>query len=1376
MWLNFYDYKFQRDLRPVLDRIEAKGCIETKEELIAYNTAKGKTLDITEMAKVKVKSGTEVEDRKEGDQNQLPVPFDIEDIWYLSQFTPIDQTAAIRYRYNNQLAKISLEKMAAGKEAVKRAKTTGLKDQNGNPLEGTELENALERLHEDAGCKKIQEMLKDPKQGWQFLMCPKAKRHYFVWTGGVRVFCKLDAMPNEEHFRKAQGTQEDKDAYSKVSRPTSYPNNGQLGFNLNDPKYLAVVSPEAGHYTHGTEEAENFLRHAIESESGPFEFDNFTGLGTAKGNDRASEAINDFRRYNSIGWSAMSKPFSGNYDQRPEVQAERKNFLTAPIRKIINQCLPVRNKDDITRYVMNNPIIGNNARLAALQALDEDFLNKYGLTKENAENCQPIDSMLYRVDAREAAPGCHEEGDAGVLIIPYVVRGSDGPVVEEASAYIPFMMPWRITNATDNNKVDPHPRDILPDSEPREIEGEDGKRRRESEADYKEYLKEYMARPVVDKIASVRLGLANPEQFKKEVEETTWSDSRDAIHACIEAKKRSDSALEVAGWKLAAVWARLEIQQLAGQIFSRERKFASTEEFVKVAKAYLNGQDGKGGLTNYRNEILSSCVTGDLYDCNIHRMQKRIRKDTYRWWGGRGKPFMVNKQAAGTVHATQEIINKWNNELVNFFSIDTKLSRPTEDMYAVRRHPIEKEQLDIQKIQAEIEEVQAKNQKLLAQKLLIDDKKIDQGIIHEIQARLDRKKIPATASNNTGRITPGGQAIPSNAITITSKTAGKSIVPKLKDITAIVTTVLRAYNLGTTEKGMGGHEVSYNEQGDYINYFGFYVIIKSKDGSIRKVAKRTSDYHRIVIEIGNNDQLKSDLKIQLGGKLAPSPVAQGIKAILNGMKRSGDDVLMRKSIILQTCLDWLIRGATYRVVKHLGEAPFLNFKEAEDMFEAALEKIQAGENAEDEMSRAYDELHGKLTAFRKAIWKEAAQYTKEIAQLHLGVATRKQARRGNVDQSIDKENPDGESQGGDSLEIVQGADERRRQAGGRFGEEVDEEDVVTKATKAIDVLIRRVPYMNNPAVQRQIKEKIADPQRQAEEKQRLEKVNFVERAALCNVEQIAIVFNVFESQLMAQISAKEKADNKISPNTLFDDLPEEIQDKILSQVDERMSAFAQSVKAVKAEASQKGDDEEDDDEPHVLKQGGVVRSPEETIATLEGKYAEIQDAWANPNSLYYPFNNPKKGTPLYGFPAKTYEALQDLDEYISGIRHPQVKAALDKVKVLSDRPRWCPNSSWRASLFAQGALLDPDVLMRVGEPKNPIEQVIQTAAGGNGTFEGAKAAILSPNPNFGTGTYGKDPIPKETMKQVLAALEKYKSKGWAAYRAMRLAREAGGQV
>ena len=666
MWLNFYDYKRQRENEAIMQRIHAKGKIENELEEAVYQ----------EMAKAKVQldPGTEAE----GEAVKVPISIDFDDIHFLSQFSLLDWTAAYAYRYNDWLAHVAKIK----KEAEAESKLSG-----------------------EAKLQEVKAKL-DQIPKWAFMPTPRAGRVYFVYMGGAHPFYKLDAEASDEHFATATGTPEERKAYQSPEGKSGYlnwPKGGMYGYDLSDP-----IPHEKGQkeFDYNKDEEGEEESDTLEPGEVQFSFGSKT-QGTCEGmtRKRAAYLLQNFLRRNAEGWNTFSQPWSG---QNVSSDTEKQGFLALPRHEIPKPGKKAKGDTNVVPMLtasiienkFNNSPIGNAARMQALESMDEKVLNEYGLTKNKwmcvdcmksfneggiCPHCKKdnIKKNALHEHISVMQYGATEENGVGARIIPCIVKKKITRIV----SMIPYMKPQRMVQLRDWERFEPK---TLQFYKPQNIDG-----------------KPVQIEPLSQKIKALRLGMIEPEQFFKDVMQTSVGDATYKVEEIEnETQKKGDRRqfVKKLGDELAGIWMRLELQRLA-----RKNNARTDEEFQKITEAYLKE------LTHNTYELASTIKTGDIYDANIRQRQMgdpEKRPNTFRWYGGMNGGYQPMHNQQERRNASQDIVDRWNTHLVNLFG----QSAEAGNLFAVSPYPFEKDAVELAHIESELAKLEKTQSDLMTKR------------------------------------------------------------------------------------------------------------------------------------------------------------------------------------------------------------------------------------------------------------------------------------------------------------------------------------------------------------------------------------------------------------------------------------------------------------------------------------------------------------------------------------------------------------------------------------------------------------------------------------------------------------------------------------
>ena len=522
-WLNFYDYRRQRENEKILERIYARGVVETEEEVAVYQ----------EMAKARrqLDPGTEAQP----EFVKIPISIDNDDIHYLTQFLQYDWRVAYAFKYNNWLKKVT--------DAKEEGKIEQVPD-------------------------------------WIFTP-PTAKGGlvYFVYIGGPDVFYKLDAESDDQHFGDAQGTEEERKKYQ-----LNYPHGGLYGYEIAHP--VLIKKGTDYNYSDAKDKADvkegEGNEDALEPGEEQYSFGTYVGMSRK----RAGNLLQQFLRRNAEGWNTLSQPFSGtplaNEAQQQRFLSLPRRQIVKPGRqsKQETNAVPMLTQDIIVDQFNNNPKRGNAARLEALQSMEESDLNNHGLTKYEwmCSNCR----KSFPEKEEEHCPHCKSENVKPNILhthiskMMYGSKDEDGvgiriyPVLKEnkvvyMEGIIPYLKPQRMIQLHDWEKYEPKTLDFY---KPQSIDG-----------------KLIQIEPLFQKIKAVRNGLNGLSNFFAEVQKTTSTDANFRIEEIeAETQKKGDRSkiIKKLGDELAAIWARLDIQKQM-----RQHNITSMDSFESLVQAYL---------------------------------------------------------------------------------------------------------------------------------------------------------------------------------------------------------------------------------------------------------------------------------------------------------------------------------------------------------------------------------------------------------------------------------------------------------------------------------------------------------------------------------------------------------------------------------------------------------------------------------------------------------------------------------------------------------------------------------------------------------------------------------------------------------------------
>lgn len=695
-WHNFFDYQYHREKQAIRDRVIAKGIIETDEERAVF----------AEMAKAKVRM-EEDDEELEPELSKIPLTIDNDDIYYLTQFMREDWRKAYAYKYNNWLARVA--------EAKKAGKIEEVPDWIFFPIERGD----------------------------------KVSHVYFVHIGGAQSFYKMDAEPNDDHFFTAKGTPEERDKYIDSFK---YPKGGLHGYELSDPvlarKGTGTESEdedldfdEDDDFDYAQDEEEKKLEKLERGEE-QYKFAGYQGM-TRK---RAGVVLSDFLRRNAEGWNTLSQSFSGDpltnenkiklFHSLPKVEMVSKG-RKAKEETHESNVVPIFTQNMIDK-LNEYPEIGNAARIAALEAMDEAILNENGLTKNNwvcadcrktfkdkteggtCPSCGQSDirpNVLYEY-INKMVYGSTAEGGIGYRLYPTIAspaRASDlkrqersaGKEIEKQQRkkrgeirpnrvivyekeVIPYMRPQRIISLPDWEKFEPKTKNFYL---PQTIDG-----------------KPFQIEPLAQKIRTVRNGLKNPEGFFKAVKEASEKDSENKIAEIDNEKNKNEykgkkEVMAKLGYELASIWVKLELQKLV-----YKHKVQTPEAFESLAETYLHN------LITKSHEVISDVKTGDVYDANIRQHQKLLNPaETFRWYGGKNLGYNPMKQSQKTALSNQEFVDRWNNELIRYFGVSGGIHKES-GLYTVEPFKLEKHSSELEDIKRNIEQMDKKLVQLRAER------------------------------------------------------------------------------------------------------------------------------------------------------------------------------------------------------------------------------------------------------------------------------------------------------------------------------------------------------------------------------------------------------------------------------------------------------------------------------------------------------------------------------------------------------------------------------------------------------------------------------------------------------------------------------------
>ena len=666
MWLNFYEYRRQREHEVILNRINAKGAIETDQEWAVYQ----------EMAKQKIEG--------ESEMVKIPITIDRDDIMYLSQFMPQDWATAYSFKYNKWL------------EICSKAKDA----------------NKAEEI-----------------PNWIFTP-PTAHggKVYFVYIGGMNTFYKLDAQPDDLHFGQASGAGEERQQYKgnfnyphgglygyDLSNPVAHKKDND-DFDYEDvgeedeSEDDDTLEPGEEQYSFEAYEGlprkragillQNYLRRTAEgwnTLSQPFS-------GKPFSNDKIKEKFLSLpqRKVPRIGRSSkrdtsapvltagiIEKKFNGDSQTGNEARMAALSATDEPVLNdyglskydwmCVNCRKPVASNDVCPECHSNN--IKKNTLFDSIKKMAYSVSNEAGPPDPNAAPKKRGRKKKSEGETAEVQTPQTDMQGVGERVYPIIVKRK----VIRKSAVIPYMVPQRMISLTDWEQYEPK---TLKFYKPQIINGE-----------------KVQKDPLYQKIIAVRIGMQDLDKFFGEVRSVINKDAEDIIEEIDnEQQKKGDRTkfIKQLGDRLAEVWSKLELKKLVTQNHIQN---TDIEGFEKVCDSYLNSLTGKA------QSVISNVKTGDVYDANMRQRQMNKNPNTFHWYGGTNLGFNSLHQEQESRNATPEFTDRWHGELIKHLGQgDSDLHR---ELYTVEPFFFEKSGAEIARAMAALKKLEAAQKKLI---------------------------------------------------------------------------------------------------------------------------------------------------------------------------------------------------------------------------------------------------------------------------------------------------------------------------------------------------------------------------------------------------------------------------------------------------------------------------------------------------------------------------------------------------------------------------------------------------------------------------------------------------------------------------------------